>query len=78
MLRVLERLAAPVTELALIRAEGSSEAVRAILELLRQHGMLFEEDGRIISLAVLDLPEGKSAVDDDRVLLQVVPGALLH
>ncbi|MFE3661171.1 RiPP maturation radical SAM C-methyltransferase [Streptomyces sp. NPDC059165] len=72
MLRLLERLAAPVTEETLIRAEDSSAAVRARLTLLREHGMLFEEDGKIISLVVLDLPEDEPAADDDRVLLQVM------
>ncbi|MEV6412967.1 RiPP maturation radical SAM C-methyltransferase [Kribbella sp. NPDC051718] len=72
MLRLLERLASPVTEESLVRAEGSSEGVMARLALLREHGMLFEEDGRIISLVVLDLPE-EEPNEDDRVLLQLVP-----
>ncbi|EHR51365.1 bacteriocin maturation radical SAM protein 1 [Saccharomonospora marina XMU15] len=73
MSRLLQRLAAPVTEEALTRAEGSGADVRARLELLREHDMLFEEDGRIISLVLLDVPEDGPVGDDDRVLLQVMP-----
>lgn len=73
MLRLLGRLGAPVTEEALISAEGSNPEVRARLKLLHEHGMLFEEDGRIISLVLLDLPEDEPTGDDDRVLLQVTP-----
>ena len=75
MLRLLKGLDAPVTEETLLRAEGSSEAVGARLELLREQGMLFEEDGRIISLVLLDLPDVQPTVEDDRVLLQLVTGA---
>lgn len=76
MLRLLERLSSPVTEEALVRAEASEEAVRSRLDLLRAHGMLFEEDGRLISLVVLDVPDEEpppAPVADERALLDLVP-----
>lgn len=73
MLRLLERLSSPVTEKALVRAESSQEAVRSRLDLLRAHGMLFEEGDRMISLVVLDLSEEEPPAEDERVLLALVP-----
>ncbi|WP_067504344.1 RiPP maturation radical SAM C-methyltransferase [Actinoplanes sp. TFC3] len=75
MLRLLKRLAAPVTEEAVLRAEGSSPVAEERLRVLREHNMLFEEGGRIISLVLLDLPEDEPTEDDGRVLLQVMPTA---
>ncbi|WP_248580877.1 RiPP maturation radical SAM C-methyltransferase [Nocardioides sp. InS609-2] len=73
MLRLLERLTSPVTEESLVRTEESGEVFLSRLAVLREHGMLFEEDDRVISLVVLDLPDDDVAVEDDRALLQLVP-----
>ncbi|MGZ0150530.1 RiPP maturation radical SAM C-methyltransferase [Kribbella sp. WER1] len=76
MLGLLERLASPVTEESLMRG-GLERGRQARLALLREHGMLFEEDSRIISLVVLDVPEEETD-EDNRVLLQLAsPSAAL-
>lgn len=72
MLRLLERLTSPVTEESLVAADGLGEGVAERLALLRERRMLFEEDGRMISLVVLDLPDEEPAPEDGRVLLQLV------